>query len=827
MTSVLDALRELRYTLRGLRRSPGFSVTVIVTLALGIGANTAMFSIVDRLMFRPLTYLRDPATAHRIYWQWRERDATRTIMSTQYARYLDLQRWTTSFSQMAAFSERPLAIGEGEAAREYRVGTVSASFFNFFDARPALGRFFRADEDVTPRGADVVVLSHAFWQAAFGGRDVRGELLQVGNVRAEIIGVAPRDFAGVDDSNPPVAYIPITTFAGSTGTGDAQTYFSRYQWGWVHVMVRRKPGVTVEQAAADASQAFRRSWQAARIDEPNTPELESAKPQVVVSSIRPGAGPDPSLEARTALWLSIVAGIVLLIACANVANLFLVRGLQRRRETAVRLAIGVSRRRLIAQSLSEGAVLAFAGAAAAVLVSHWAGAAIRGLLLPASVTPLPPVADLRTLGVTAGIALLVAVVVGLVPALVSGRGDLTTTLRGGARGGTADVARLRSALLVVQGTLSVVLLIGATLFVRSLDTVKAIPMGYDAEHVLLVNRVLRGPWPGESAMREMSAVLLSTAQSLPSVEAAAWVSSAPFVSTSSTDLFVAGIDSVRRLGTFTYQATTPDYFRTMGTRVLRGRGFTTDDRFGTPQVAVVSASMARVLWPGREPLGQCFRVRADTMPCTTVVGIAEDMVQREIAGGTRYHFYMPIDQFRRTTGNGMVLRVRGNPALESEQIREALQRAMPGGSYLVAQPLQEIVQDARRSWWLGAALFLAFGVLAIVVAAVGLYGVIAHGVAQRKHEIGVRVALGARRAVILRLIVAHGFRLALASVVFGSLLSLYAGRWIEPLLFRQSTRDPGVYLGVAALMILVAAAASALPALRAASTDPVSALRAD
>jgi hypothetical protein len=325
----------------------------------------------------------------------------------------------------------------------------------------------------------------------------------------------------------------------------------------------------------------------------------------------------------------------------------------------------------------------------------------------------------------------------------------------------------------------------------------------------------------------MRDVLLSTAQSLAGVEAAAWVSSAPFVSTSNTDLFVAGIDSVQRLGTFTYQATTIDYFRAMGTRITRGRAFTAEDRFGAPNVAVVSASMAAVLWPSRDALGQCFRLRSDTMPCTTVVGIAEDMVQRDITGTQRYHYYMPTAQFTRSSGMGLVIRLRGDPAVEGERIRTALQRVMPGASYVTVRPLQDIVQQAQRSWRMGATMFVAFGMLALVVAAVGLYGVIGYNVAQRMHELGLRIALGAQRTDILRLVVGQNLRLALVGVALGMLVAALVSHWLQPLLFHQSARDPRVYAGIAAIMIVVALAASALPALRAASADPNAALRAE
>jgi putative ABC transport system permease protein len=826
MPSLEHIQQDVRYAVRSLRRSPVFTATVVITLALGIGANGAMFNVVDRLMFRPLAYLRDPALVHRIYWRWTEGATAVTSQSTQYARYLDLQRWTTSFSQLAGFSERDAAVGEGEASRERRIGAVSASFFQFFDARPALGRFFVASDDVTPRGADVAVLSYEFWRSEFGGRrDVLGEILPVGNIRATIIGVAPEGFRGVNDANPPAVYIPITTFAGSTGTSDSETYFTRYQWGWMHVMVRRKADVSLEQATADASEAFRRSWIASEPDQPTAPKLASARPQVAVSSVRPGAGPDPGLEARTALWVLAVAGIVLLIAAANIANLFLARALRRRRETAVRIALGVRRGRLMAQWMSESLILAAIGGVAAVLVAQWAGGAIRALLITTPAATVGVYSDARTLGITFGIAIVVGLLVGLVPTLVGDRADLAQTLRGGVRGGTTDGAQLRGTLLVVQGGLSVVLLIGAALFVRSLNAVRAMPMGYDADRVLLLSRIIRGTFPSESAHRAMRDVLLSTAQSLPGVESAAWVSSAPFVSTSNTDLFVAGIDSVRRLGTFTYQAATPDYFRTMGTRIVRGRAFTGDDRFGAPNVAVVSESMARVLWPGRDALGQCFRIRSDTVPCTTVIGVAEDMVQRDIAGTQRYHYYMPADQFRRTYGNGLIVRLRGDPAAEGERIRSALQRVMPGASYLVALPLGDIVQNARRSWRLGATMFVAFGVLALVVAAVGLYGVIGYTVTQRMHELGVRIALGARRADILRLVVGQSVRFALAGTALGAIAAYLASDAVAPLLFRQSAADWRVYALVGAAMIVVALIASAAPAARAANADPNTALR--
>jgi putative ABC transport system permease protein len=830
----LDQLQQdVRFGLRGLRRSPGFTATVIVTLGLGIGANTVMFNVVDRLMFRPHAYLRDPGTAHRIYWQRQERGATVTTLTTQYARYLDLQKWTRSFSQFASFSERGLTVGTGELAREMRVAVVSASYFDFFDARPVLGRFFTASDDVIPRGADVIVLSHTFWQSEFGERDVRGERLRVGDINATIIGVAPPGFNGVADAYPPVLFMPITTYAGSTGTDDARTYFNRYDWGWVNVLVRRKPGVSLAQAETDASQAYTRSWQAALDQAPDGPSVANARPHAVVSAIRPGAGPNPSLDARTALWVSLVALIVYLIACANVANLFLARALKRRRETAVRLALGVSRRRLLTQWLTESLLLGVLGGMAALLVARWAGEALRAFdldglrrLLIATDSQTNVLTDPRTLVVTALFALTTGVFVGLIPALWSGRGDLARTLRGGVRGGVSEGARVRAALLVVQATLSVTLLVGAALFVRSLQAVQSMPLGYDADRVLMVMRVANGTAFNDSAQLAMRRQLLATAQSIPVVESAAWATTAPFFSTSSATLFVPGIDSVDNLGAFSFQASTPEYFRIMGTRILRGRGFTPDDRAGAPEIAVVSRSMANVLWPQQDAIGKCFHMRSDTMPCITVVGIAEDMVQRDMTGA-RYHYYIPIDQQTRSRGNWMLLRLRGDPSAEAESIRRTLQAVMPGTSYVSVQPLRTGVLSAQQSWRMGAVMFMAFGILALVVAAIGLYGVIAYGVTQRLHEWGVRTALGAQRSDILGLVLGQSVRFAAIGVALGLLIAFWASRWIQPLLFDQSARDPAVYAAVAALLIAVALVGGGLPALRAARTDPNIALKAE
>ena len=820
---------ELRYVLRGLMRARGLTLSVLATLALGIGVNAAMVDLVDRLMFRPLAYLRDPSSAHRLYWQRLQRGATATTTSTQYTHYAELRRATVSFAEIAAFSERPLAVGAGESARERRVGLVSASFFTFFDAPPALGRYFTPEEDVTPRGADVVVLSYDFWRSAFSAGAVLGSTLQVGNVNATIVGVAPAGFNGVNDSSPPAVYLPITTYAGSTGTNDAKTYFTAYQWGWVNVLARRRPGVSVAQAQADATEVLRRSWTAIRADDPRLPPLEEAQPRLIVSSIRTGAGPDPSMEARVALWLAAVGGLVLLIACANVANLLLTRAVSRGRETAVRLALGATRRQIVGHTFLESVVLSVGGGLFSVLVAAWAGTALRGIVLgtaPDMATPVRTVFGLRTLLIILGLTFVTALTTSIIPAMLASRRPLSSSLRGAGRGGTVAGGRLRIGLLVTQASLSVVLLVGALLFVRSLHAAESLPLGYDADRVLLVLRTIRGVPFDETAHRTTRQALETAAQSLPAVAAAAWVTTTPFLSTSSATIH---LDDAGR-GPFpsvTFQATTPAYFPAMGTRIVRGRGLSAEDREGSPPVAVVSETMARLMWPGVDPIGQCFRLRDATAPCTAVVGVAQDIVQRDLSGAERTHFYVSIDQYTRSWGNWLVVRTHGLAARDAESVRAALQRSMPGSSYVTVYLLADVVKDAQRPWRMGAAVFVALGGLALIVAAVGLYGAVGYNLAQRRHELAVRTALGARRGDILTLVMRQSVAVAAAGCVLGGAAALAAGRWIQPVLFQQSARDPGVYMLVSALIVGVTIAASTVPAVRASHVDPSRALRGD
>jgi len=821
--------QDLRYAFRGLRRSPGFTATVILTLGLGIGANAAMFGVIDRLMFRPFPYLRDAGTVHRVYLQSTYRGRIGTRFTFPYTRYRDLVRDTSAFSQHAGVTERSLAVGTGSAARERPVAGVSASFFEFFDIHPVLGRFFGPSEDVTPLGAAVVVLGHGFWKSDFGGRPVLGEILKIGTVDHTIIGVAPEGFVGIAEADPPAGFIPITSFPLAAGENKTSDYYTNYNWDWTMVMVRRKPGVTQSVASAGLSRAYIRSRNAHRAFNPAVLPDSIARPRAIAGALKTAAGPDAGLESRTLLWVTGVAAIVLLIACANVTNLMFARVLRRRREIAVRVALGVSRPRLVAQFFAESMLLAALGCVAGVAIAQWGGLALRRLVLPSAMS-LDIATDWRSLAAASALALAAGVVTAIGPALLALRDDLATTLKAGAREGAQQRSRLRSTLLVLQGALSVALLVGAGLFVRSLIQVRALRLGYDPAPVLMVSSNLRGLALDSSAMVVFRRRLLAAARTIPGVEAAARINSRPF-GTNTTRLVVSGVDSVERLGRFNFQVADPDYFTVMGTRIVRGRPFTAQDGEAAPKVALVSESMAQALWPARDPIGQCIQVSFTATPdrsCISVIGVAEDARQQSITDEQRFMYYLPVDQVNPSWGSQIFLRIASGEAIAaSERVRLALNAVMPGEGYVAVQPLEELVDRQRRSWRLGATMFVAFGVLALLVAAVGLYGVIAYNVAQRMHELGVRIALGAQARDVVKLVVGQGIAFALAGVAIGLTVALVGARWLQPLLFQQSARDPGVYAAVAGLLLLVALVASAVPAFRATRADPNTALRSD
>jgi putative ABC transport system permease protein len=816
--------KDARGTLRGLRRSPAFTAGVLLTFALGVGANVAMFSLIDRLMLRPPPLMRDPATAHRVY-MYRTSRGVEGPTGGQYPRNADLARFTTSFSNVAMHSVKLLAVGVGQDARELRVGVVSAEFFSFFDAPPAIGRYFTHAEDTPPVGAPVAVLSYGFWQSRYGAsRAVIGTQLQIDAVVYTIIGVAPKPFAGLWPLRPPVAYIPVTAYSA----GESDDWVFNYGHAInLSTIVRRKPGVSITQANTDLQQAFIRSYRAEGANAtPSAVEerLATIRPRAIAGSILLERGPERSNVAKVTTWLAGVSIIVLFIACANVANLLLARALARRREIALKVALGVSRVRLLSQLMTESMLLAVLGSALGIGVAVWLSAMLSASFLPGT-ERAPVMSDARTLGFLAIVAVAVGLFTGVLPMLQARRLSLTDDLKFGARAGTYQRSRARVVLLVLQGALSLVLLVGAGLFVRSLNHVRSVRLGFDADSVLVVGTSLRGVVLDTGQMIELRQRLLVAATTVPGIDHASVRGATPFGGMWSYPIFVAGVDSVPRFGRFDFNTVSPDYFVTMGTRLVRGRGVESSDVAGATRVMVIGESMGNVLWPGQDPIGKCVRIRLEINPCTYVVGIAEDIHSESIGPETRlFYYYVPATQ---TLPEDVALfaRVRGDAQDLVEPLRERLQQEMPGTAYVTVSRLAENLEAEMRSWVMGATLFTAFGGLALLLAAIGLYSVIAYNVSQRRQELAVRMALGAAASDVLRMVVGDGLRFALSGVLVGGVIAWYAGRWIAPLLFDQSAHDPVVFGFVTGALLVVAITASAIPAIRGARMDPNDALR--
>jgi putative ABC transport system permease protein len=825
--AMFEALQQdLRYAWRGLRSKPGFTTAVVLALGLGLGANAAMFGIIDRLMFRPPAFLRAPERVHRVYVGWTLDGYDQIDPNISYKRFAELTQWSTAFERSTAVAYRTLAVRIGQDVSEMTAAAVSADFFGFFDARPALGRFFSVDEDRAPTGSPVLVLGYDLWQSRYeGDPNVLGKQLDVRNTTYTIVGVAPKGLVGITDGPAPAVFIPVTAF----GYEQNKDYYRNHGWTWLEMFVRRKPKVTPQAASADLTSAFRRSWLVEH-ESSGLPSLKTAQPRAMAGNVLLSRGPKASPESKIATLTTGVAVVVLLIACANVTNLLLARAIGRRREVALRLALGVTRGRLLQQLLTESVLLAAMGGLVGIAAAQWGGRALRVLLLQAD-DANAVFTDTRTLLFVGALALSVAVITGLFPAMLALRDHPASALKAGLREGAYRRSRTRTGLLLFQATLSTVLLVGAALFVRSLQNVRAMPLGYDAESVVYAHASMRGAPRSDGEQNAFNERLVNAATTVPGVRSASLTVSVPFEFDAGRGApFVPGVDSVRKLGSFTSQAGSPWYFATIGTHILRGRGITIDDRPGTPRVLVISQSMAKALWPGDEAVGKQIRIGSDTTPFSTVVGVAEDIRGRDLKGGSEFWYYMPLAQYIAFYGKAepsLFVRVEGRAEDYVEGLRRRLQREVSGAAYVRTQSLADMVAARRRPWEIGATMLVAFGALALVLAAIGLYSVISYGVAQRTHELGVRMALGASSGDVVRLVVGQGVGFAVGGIAIGSAIGLWAGKWVEPMLFSQSAHDPRVFAFVGILLLAVAISATLGPAVRATRVDPTVALRID
>jgi len=821
-TAVLDALgNDIAYGFRTLRKQPGFTAAAVIVLALGIGANATMFGVIDRLLLRPPPHVGAPERVMNIaYVRTVERDST-VQDHLSYPIYVDARSSARAFESVAAYTPVALASGIGADARSLRGMKVSTNFFHTLQVRPAAGRFFLPDEERDGLAPDLAVISYDFWRNTYE-RDPSavGSTIRLGIGNFTIVGVAPRGFRGVSQSTVDI-WIPLTASSPS----EYQGWLRSRNGFWLLSVARLAPGVSRQQATTAATQALRSGEQRHGV---TAERIEQRQPRFALSSVLPRESLANNPDARVAALLAAVSLLVLLIACANVASLQLARALRRKREVAVRIALGVSRRRLIGQLVSESMLLALAGGAAALVVARFGSDLLRRVLFT-SFDWEGSIADPHLLLYTAAAAIAAGTLTGILPALQATSLDITTSLKEGAREGRHHRTRARAALLVAQTTLSVLLLVGTGLFMRSLKRIEQLPIGMEPGRVLVADLRTTGMTYTTRERLALYDRLRQHASGLPDVESAALATSLPFHSSWATSVRIPGRDSLPTVkdGGPYFNGVTSGYFATMGMTLLRGRGITDADRAASQRVVVVNETMARLWWPGESALGKCMKIGGDTMPCSEVVGIVANSRRQSLIEDASLQYFLPIDQAPSWVDSRLlVIRPRGAD-VPVEPLRRLLQVAETGLPYVQTRPLAELVSPETRSWRLGASMFAAFGALALLLAAVGLYSMLAYDVGQRGHELGVRVALGARMLDVTRTVVSSGVRVVAMGIALGLALAVIGGPYIERLLFQTSPREPVVFAGVVAVLSAVALLAMLLPTWRATRIDPIVALRGE
>jgi predicted permease len=807
-------LQDFRYARRSLARSPALSLAAVLTLGLGIGANTAMFGVVDQLFFRPPAHVVKPGRVVRLYVTTTTPPfGTSTSGLGTFARYQDFHDHARSFSAVAAFG-RPdkFSLGVGESAQRVTGEMVTASFFPLLGVRPVLGRFFSPEEDRAGRGDRVAVLSSEFWKRHFDAqRTVLGTTLHLGRSVYTVIGVAPAGFAGIGFEVPDV-WLPMSVTAPET-MGPAA--LSPNFW-WLDVVARLRDGVNPAQADAEGTALYRSRFV----------QVGDSTGVVSHGPVHEALGPNVDSNAKLALWLAVVCGIVLLIGCANVTNLLLARSVQRRREIAVRVALGASRGRLARQLLVEGGWLTVLGGAAAILVTLWLGPVLRASFLPEA-TVLAPL-DLRLLAFTASAVVVTTLVAGSVPALQASAPDLTAALKTGAREGSRHHSATRTVLLVGQVALTLVLLTGAGLFITSLQRVRHQRLGFDAEQLISASVDLSSLGYAPADINTTYQRMRERLRRLPGVTGASLSIGNPFGWSFVVSLEVPGLDTLPQSGSPYVSAVTDDYFRTLGTRVLRGRGFTGEDTKGGQHVAVIAQTMARLYWPTEDAIGKCLKIGGRNPPCTMVVGVVEDSPRNSITEGATPQYYVPLaqaDSVLRAPVSALLIRTAGPAAKWTAEVRREIQAAVPNLPYPDIDPMPSLFARQLRPWRLGSALLSLLGGLGLLLAAIGLYGVLSYIVSQRTQELGIRIALGAGRRDLLRMVVRQGLRVTFIGVAAGAAGALLAGKAIASLLYEVSPHDPLVLISVTLFLVVVALVASYLPARRATRVDPMVALR--
>ncbi len=804
---------DLRFGLRSLGRQPGFAAVAVLMLAVGIGANATVFSWINSVLLDPLPGVQRPSEVVQFSYLFRGQPMT----SVSHPDYRDLREGTRLFSGVLGRDELAVSVRIDETTERAWLEMVTDNFFDVLGVTPVMGRAFTVDE--AGRGTSpVAVLAHHFWQQRFGGDPgVVGRTLVVNGHPTTVIGVAPAAFQGAVTGLRFDLWMPMGTQPLVAGPDRLDVRGNR----WMTMIARLAPGATRAQAVTELD-AIIAGW---RADYRMYDELSAAlfplaeAPTGGVSVLRP-----------VLLVLMTVAGVVLLIACANLAGLLLARGSARRREMAIRLAVGATRGRLVQQLLVEGALLAVLGAVGAVIILRWTAALLLNFAPPSEMPiHLAVSVDYRVLAFIAAIAAVTVLLAALVPAWQSSSGEVQGALRDGARGTDAHGRHwLRRGLVAAQIALSMALLVAAGLSIRSVLAAGALSPGFDARGVVIGWLDLTAAQYDADGRRQHFARVLDEVRSVPGVESATFARSVPlgFAGPSSSMVRIDGYTPAEGEVMAAFINTVgPDYVRTMGSRLLAGRDITTGDASGTPLVAVVNETMAARFWPDGNAVGGRFTLGgADTW--ITVTGVVEDLRVRALTEPPFPQVLLPLLQY---SGQTAVLHVRaaGDLAALGTTLERRVRALDPDVPLFDVGALEGFVGAATFQQRLAADLLLVFGGLALLLAAVGAYGVLAFLVGQRRREIGIRLAIGATRGSVFALVLRYGAGLVGTGAIAGLGLSVLAGLGLRSLLIGVGPFDPVTYGAVLGLILGIAAVACLLPARRAASVDPVETLRAD
>jgi putative ABC transport system permease protein len=793
--------QDIRYGIRMLFKNPGFTVVAVVALALGIGANAAIFSVVNTVLLRPLPY-DDP---DRLMVLRETKLPQFPEFSVSPGNFLDWQKQNTVFEKIAAIQGAAFNLsGAGEPER-FRGARISAGLFEMLGVKPAQGRAFLDEEDQAGHN-NVVILSQGLWKRRFGGDpNILGQGITLNATSYTVIGIMPPDFGLPDretDMWTPVAF----------SAQQAQQHGAHY----ISVIGRLKPGVTVDQAQMEMSGI------AGRLAE-QYPDSNTGW-DVKISPMQEYDVRD--MKSALLVLLGAVA-LVLLIACANVTNLLLARATARQKEVAIRTALGASRWRIARQLLTESVLLSIVGGGVGLLLAVWG----MGSLLALAPQDLPRVKDValdsRALGFTLLVTLLTGVIFGLAPALQASKPNLNETLKEGGRGSTGGHHRVRSSLVISEVALALVLLVCAGLMIRSFLRLQQVSPGFNPSNALAVAVSLPGKkYPEGDQQAAFFTQLVEKVAALPTVQAVGVTQSLPIQSDYVLGFNIQGRppDPPGEDVSTNYYAVSPDYFKAMGIPLLRGRLFTELDRKDAPRVAVINETMAKKFFPDEDPIGKHINVTNGPERFREIVGIVSDVKQYGLDQPTTAQTYEPYLQ---TPFSGMTLIVRteGNPTNLSAAIRDQVLAVDKDQPVSRIRPLDQIVSDSVSKQRFSMTLLGVFAVLALILAAVGLYGVMSYAVTQRTHEIGIRMALGASAGDVLRLVVGQGMMLALIGIGIGLIASFGLTRVMASLLFGVSATDPMTFIAISVVLAGVTLVACAVPARRALKVDPMIALR--